>query len=76
MNVLIVDMDKVPVNILKIFVDKAAEIMNDDIVVLPKGVDILQDVPIKWLKDIRDRLDEKIKTLEGDINGEDTDCKN
>jgi DNA-directed RNA polymerase subunit M/transcription elongation factor TFIIS len=66
MNVLIVDLDKVSIDILSAFVDKAAEIMNDDIVVLPKGVNILQDVPLEWLKDIRDKLDEKIRELDKD----------
>ena len=64
MNVLIVDIDKVKFNILDVFVKRATEIMKDDVVVLPRGVDILQDVPIEWLKDIRDRLDEKIRELE------------
>lgn len=66
MNVLIVDLNKVTPDILSAFVNKATEVMNDDIVVLPKGVDILQDVPIEWLKDIRDKLDEKIMELEKD----------
>lgn len=64
MNVLIVDLDKVNPDILKVFVNNAAETMNDDIIVLPKGVDILQDVPVEWLKDIRDKLDEKIRKIE------------
>lgn len=66
MNVLIIDMNKVDLATCRAFVDKAAEIMNDDVIVLPKGVDILQDVPIGWLKDIKDRLDKKIKKLESD----------
>ena len=65
MNVLIVDFDKIDVATLNVFVNKASEILQGDMVVLPKGVDILQDVPIEWLKDIRDRLDEKINALEG-----------
>lgn len=68
MNVLIVDLDKVNVEVLNIFINKAAEVMRDDIVVLPKGIDILQDVPIEWLRDIRSRLDEKIRELESDTN--------
>lgn len=66
MNVLIVDMDKVSLDILSAFVNKAAEVMNDDIIVLPKGIDILQDVPIEWLKDIRTKLDENIRALESE----------
>jgi hypothetical protein len=63
MNVLIVDLNKVDVESLDVFVDKAAEVMKDDIVVLPRGIDILQDVPIDWLKVIRSRLDEMIREL-------------
>lgn len=64
MNVLIVDIGNIDIDILNTFINKAAEIIKDDFIVLPKGVDILQDVPIEWLKDIRDKLDEKIKALE------------
>ena len=66
MNVLIVDLDKVSVDVLKIFINSAVEITNEDFIVLPKGVDILQDVPVEWLKAIRDKLDENIKALESD----------
>ena len=66
MNVLIADIDKVPLDVLSGFVKQAAEVMNDDIVVLPKGIDIFHDVPIEWLKDIRDKLNEKIMELESD----------
>ena len=66
MNVLIVDLDKVSVDVLNIFINSAVEITNEDFIVLPKGVDILQDVPVEWLKAIRDKLDENIKALESD----------
>lgn len=68
MNVLIVDLDKVDYETLYHFVKAAREVIRDDFIVLPKGVDILQDVPIEWLKKIRDELDEKIKALESDVN--------
>lgn len=68
MNVLIVDIDKVTLDVLKAFVDRASEIVKDDFIVLPKGVDILQDVPVEWLKHLRKQLDEKIETLESDVN--------
>ena len=29
------------------------------------GIDIIQDISVDWMKMIRDRLDEKIKALEG-----------
>ena len=66
MNVLIVDLDKVDCEMLLQFVKAAREVIGDDFVVLPKGVDILQDVPIEWLKEIRGKLNEKIKVLESD----------
>lgn len=70
MNVLIVDIDKVPLEVLNGFVKQAAEVLNDGVIILPKGIDILHDVPIRWLKDIRDRLDEKIMEIEGDVGAE------
>lgn len=69
MNVLIVDIDKVDVETLHMFVKSASRVIGDDFIVLPRGVDILQDVPIEWLKHLREQLDEKIKTLESDIDG-------
>lgn len=66
MNVLIVDIGKVDLDTLNIFLNKAAEVIKDDMIVLPKGIDILQDVPIEWLKDIRVKLDAKIRELDKD----------
>ena len=64
MNVLIIDTDKIHLDVAnKIF----NEIMNkssDDWVAIPKGIDIMQDISVDWMKMIRDRLDEKIKALE------------
>lgn len=68
MNILIVDIGKIDLDTLNAFVNMAAEVIKDDMIVLPKGVDILQDVPIEWLKHLRDQLDEKIKALESDVN--------
>lgn len=65
MNVLIVDLNKVEIDVLRVLVDRAAELTKEDFIVLPKGVDILQDVSVEWLRSLRDRLDEKIKALEG-----------
>ena len=65
MNVLIVDINKIDLDTLKAFVNIAPEVIKDDMIVLPKGIDILQDVPVEWLKHLRNQLDEKIKELEG-----------
>lgn len=68
MNVLIVDRDKIDLDVAHRFYKKAIEISDcDDWIMLPKGMDLLQDVPIEWMKLVRDRLDEKIKSLENDI---------
>ena len=68
MNVLIIDTEKIHLDVAnKIF----GEIMNkssDDWVAIPKGIDIMQDISVDWMKMIRDTLDEKIKALESDAN--------
>lgn len=65
MNVLIVDIDKIDVELANHIGKHVIEASGtDDWIMLPKGIDILQDVPVEWLKHLRDRLDEKIKALE------------
>ena len=68
MNVLIADLNKIDCETLFQFVKAAQNVIGDDFIVFPKGVDILQDVPIEWLKHVRKQLDEKIKALESDEN--------
>jgi hypothetical protein len=66
MNVLIIDTDKISLDVAS---KKFKEIMNkssDDWIAIPKGIDIMQDISVDWMKMIRDRLDEKIKALEND----------
>ena len=66
MNVLIVDLGKITRECASYFYKKAVEISGcDDWIMLPKGIDLLQDMPIEWMKIVRDQLDEKIKALEG-----------
>ena len=65
MNVLIVDRDKIPLDLAHHcynYVLKASGC--DDWIMLPKGMDLLQDMPIEWMKLVRDQLDKKIKVLE------------
>ena len=71
MNVLIVDLNKIDVELARDIAKHVREASgSDDWIMLPKkGVDILQDVPIEWMKKIRDGLDKKIKALESDVNG-------
>jgi hypothetical protein len=37
---------------------------SDDWIVLPKGIDIIQDAPVEYLVCIRDALDQRIKESE------------
>ena len=77
MNVLIVDLDKIDAYSAREIgrhVVKASG--TDDWIMLPKGIDLLQDVPIEWLKAARDELDKKIKALESDVNGKNINCQN
>lgn len=73
MNVLIVDLDKINVEMVNYFYKKAVKISGcDNWIVLPRGMDLLQDIPIEWMKLVRNQLDEKIKELESGVNGEKT----
>ena len=68
MNVLIVDLNKIDVELANHIGKHVREASDtDDWIMLPKGVDVLQDVPIEWMKHLRDQLDEKIKVLESDV---------
>jgi hypothetical protein len=64
MNVLIVDTNKIDLDTVQKVFDACADKTMDDVLVIPKGIDILQDISVDWMKMIRDRLDEKIKALE------------
>ena len=66
MNVLIVDTEKITLELAhKICEDVVNNSELDDLIVIPKGIDIMQDISVDWMKMIRDRLDEKIRELEG-----------
>ena len=65
MNVLIVDRDEIALDIATHILKQVVETTKcDDWIMLPKGMDLLQDMPIEWMKHVRDQLDEKIKSLE------------
>lgn len=65
MNVLIIDTDKIAIDVAaKISKEIENKSGSDDWVAIPKGIDIMQDISVDWMKMIRDRLDEKIKVLE------------
>ena len=66
MNVLIIDTEKITLDIAhQICEDVVNNSELDDLIVIPKGIDIMQDISVDWMKMIRDRLDEKIRELEG-----------
>lgn len=64
MNVLIVDTDKISLYAAAEICKKVANKTGCDLIAIPKGIDIIQDISVDWMKMIRDRLDEKIKALE------------
>lgn len=64
MNILIVDTDKIGLDAAEEICKKVANKTGCDLIVIPKGIDIIQDISVDWMKMIRDRLDEKIKALE------------
>ena len=68
MNVLIVDTDKISLYAAEEICKKVANKTGCDLIAIPKGIDIIQDISVDWMKMIRDRLDEKIKALESDGN--------
>ena len=69
MNVLIVDTDKIDLYAAEEICKQVASKTDCDLIAIPKGIDIMQDISVDWMKMIRDRLDGKIKALESDING-------
>ena len=73
MNVLIVDTDKIHLDAAEEICRKIANKTECDLIAIPKGIDIIQDISVDWMKMIRDRLDEKIRELESGVNGENLD---
>ncbi len=68
MNVLIVDTDKISIDVVGKICRQISNKTECDVIIMPKGIDIMQDISVDWMKMIRDRLDEKIKALESDVN--------
>lgn len=67
MNALIVDTDNIRLDILQSVWKECCNKTTDDWIVIPKGIDVMQDISVDWMKMIRDALDEKIKALESDV---------
>lgn len=65
MNILIYDVKQVRMEQLKHMVDAVKQVSkSDDWIVLPKGIDIIQDAPVEYLICIRDALDKRIREFE------------
>lgn len=66
MNVLIIDTDKIHLDVANTICKNIAKASRtDDWIAIPKGIDVMQDISVDWMKMIRDRLDEKIREIEG-----------
>lgn len=65
MNILIIDTDKIHLDVASKTFEEIMNKSSDDWIAIPKGIDIMQDISVDWMKMIRDVLDEKIKALEG-----------
>jgi hypothetical protein len=65
MNILIYDVKQVHMDQLKHMVDAIKQVSkSDDWIVLPKGIDVIQDAPVEYLVCIRDTLDKRIREFE------------
>ena len=64
MNVLIIDTDKTDLDVAEEICRKIANKTECDLIAIPKGIDIIRDVSVDWMKMIRDTLDKKIKEIE------------
>jgi hypothetical protein len=65
MNILIYDVKQVHMEQLKHMVDAVKQVSkSDDWIVLPKGINVIQDAPVEYLVCIRDALDKRIREFE------------
>jgi hypothetical protein len=65
MNILIYDVKQVHIEQLKHMVDAVKQVSkSDDWIVLPKGINVIQDAPVEYLVCIRDALDKRIREFE------------
>ena len=61
MNILIVDTDQINLAIASEFSKEYSERLAEEMIIIPKGIDIMRDVSIDWMIMIRDELDRRIK---------------
>jgi hypothetical protein len=68
MNVLIVDTDKITLDEASQILERCVnKVGTDDWIAIPKGFDIMMNVSVDWMKMIRDKMDEKIREVEGQL---------
>ena len=66
MNVLIIDTDKVSLDVANQILENIIKHSgSDDWVAIPKGFDIMTDISVDWIKMIRDKMDKRIREIEG-----------
>ena len=68
MNILIYDVNKIPMEQLRHMMDAIKEVSGSkDWIALPKGIDVMQDTPVEYLIHYRDMLNKYIaKQLEAE----------
>ena len=68
MNILIYDVNKIPMDQLRHMMDAIKEVSgSEDWIALPKGIDVMQDTPVEYLVHYRDMLNKYIeKQLEAE----------
>lgn len=61
MNILIVDTEQIDLDTAHRVCKECSERLGEEILAIPKGIDIIQDISIDWMIMIRDELDRRIK---------------
>ena len=63
MNILIYEVNKIPMEQLKHIMDSLREASDNpfDWIALPKGIDVMQDTPVEYLVHYRDMLNKYIE---------------
>ncbi len=61
MNIFIVDTEQIDLSTATEIFKNCRKKLGQEILVIPKGIDVMQDVSVDWMIMIRDMLDERIK---------------
>lgn len=60
MNVLIVDTEQIDLDTACRICKECSEALKAEMLVIPKGIDLIQDISMDWMIMIRDELDRRI----------------